>query len=40
MWNFIKKKFIPILIVFSVVIFVVMGISGATKENGKASPAV
>ncbi len=37
MWNFIKKKFIPILIVFSVVIFVAMGISTATKENGKAS---
>ncbi len=37
MWNFIKKKFIPILIVFSVAIFVAMGISGATKENGKAS---
>ena len=33
MWSFIRKKFIPILIVVSVVIFVIMGISNATKEQ-------
>lgn len=37
MWSFIRKKFIPILIVVSIVIFVMMGISNATKEQGKAS---
>lgn len=37
MWNVIKKRFIPILLIFTVVVLVVMGLSGNRKENGKTS---
>lgn len=37
MWNVIKKRFIPILLIFTALVLVVMGISGNRKENGKTS---